>query len=143
MVASRQMKIPYYKGIGGERETGFGAIAKIIGRTKFPFFSNYVVSAAKRVGANLMELAAPETAEVVSGRKSSESAAKIARRQTFRKQMGSGSKQRRVIPTKPTKQASRSRRGNFTNISHESCQTIFSNKLCGSFWKSSRESPSS
>ena len=89
---------------------------------------NYIVPAARHVGADLLEFAVPEIAEVVSGRKNFKTAAKSVGRQTLRKQLGSGSRKRkgaigvrqasRVIPTKPEKQISRSRRDIFTNISH-------------------------
>ena len=116
MVASRQVEIPYYRGVGRQRGRGFGALAQVIGRTAIPFLQKYIVPAAKRVGADLLEFAVPEIAEVVSGRKNFKSAAKSVGKQTLRKQLGSG-KQGRVIPTKSTKQSSRSRRDIFTNIS--------------------------
>ena len=83
----------------------------------------------------MLEFAAPETGEVIIGRKSLKSAAKSVGKQILKKQLrqGSrrwkgavgvreagrqgGSKQRRIIPTKSTKQSSRSRRDIFTNIS--------------------------
>ena len=71
-----------------------------------------IVPAAKRVGADSLEFAEPEIAEVVSGRKTFTTAAKSVGRQTMRKQLGSGSKRRTastVIPTKSAKQISRSR----------------------------------
>ena len=80
-----------------------------------------MVLAAKRVGADLLEFAAPEIAEVFSGRKKFKTAAKSVGRQTRRKQLGSGSWKRtasRDIPTKSAKRISRSRRDIFTNISH-------------------------
>ena len=117
MVASRLVEIPYYRGVGRQRGRGFGALAQVIGRTAIPFLRKYVVPAAKRVGADLLEFAAPEIGEVISGRKSFKSAAKCVGKQTLRKQLGSGTKQRRIIPTKSTKQSSRSRRDNFANIS--------------------------
>ena len=117
MVASRQVEIPYYRGVGRQRGWGFGALAQVIGRTAIPFLRKYIVPAAKRVGADLLEFAAPEIGEVISGRKSFKSAAKSVGKQTLKKQLGSGSKQRRIIPTKSTKQSSRSRRDIFTNIS--------------------------
>ena len=124
MVASRQIEIPYYRAVGRQRGRGFGALAQVIGRTAIPFLRKYVVSAAKRVGADLLEFAVPEIAEVVSGRKNFKTAAKSVGRQTLRKQSGEGShrqmrgsKQRKIFPTKPTKQASRSRRDIFSNIS--------------------------
>ena len=60
-------------------------------------------------------------------------------KQTLKEQLGSGSKQRKIIPIKSTKQSSWSRRDIFTNISRSSCQTtIFGTKP---LWKSWRESP--
>ena len=128
MVVSRQVEIPYYRGVGRQRGRGFGALAQVIGRTAIPFLRKYVVPAAKRIGADMLEFAAPEIGEVISGRKSFKSAAKSVGKQTLRKQLGEGegsrrrtvsrsSKRRRIIPTKSTKQSSRSRRDIFTNIS--------------------------
>ena len=57
----------------------------VIGRTAFPFLRKYIVAAAKREGADLLEFAAPETAEVVSCRNDKKTAAKILGRQTLRK----------------------------------------------------------
>ena len=71
-----------------------------------------IVPAAKRVGADSLEFAEPEIAEVVSGRKTFKTAAKSVGRQTMRKLLGNGSKRRTastVIPTKSAKQISRSR----------------------------------
>ena len=117
MVASRQVEIPYYRGVGRQKGRGFGALAQVIGRTAFPFLREYIVPAAKRIGADMLEFAAPEIREVFSGRKSFKSAAKNVGKQTLKKQLGSSSKQRKIIPTKSTRQFSRSRRGIFTNIS--------------------------
>ena len=47
----------------------FGALAQVIGRTAIPFLTKYIVPAAKRVGADLLEFAVPELADVVSGKK--------------------------------------------------------------------------
>ena len=128
MVASRQVEIPYYRAVGRQRGRGFGALAQVIGRTAIPFLCKYIVPAAKRVGADLLEFAAPEIGEVISGRKPFKSAAKSVGKQTLKKQLGEveGSRRRtasrkktgsKIIPTKSTKQPSRSRRDIFTNIS--------------------------
>ena len=119
-VASRQVEIPYYGGVGRQPGRGFGALAQVIGRTAVPFLRKYIVPAAKRVGADLLEFAVPEIAEVVSGRKNFKTAAKSVGKQTLKKQLGEVSRKRtasRVIPAKSTKQISRSRRDIFTNIS--------------------------
>ena len=149
MDASRQVEIPYYRGVGRQHGRGFGALAQVIGRTPIPFLPKYIVQAAKRVGADLLEFAVPEIADVVSGRKKFNTAAKSVGRQTLRKQLDQGEGSRRavgsasvrqgsrrkgavgggeggsrkrtvsrVIPTKSTKQISRSRRDIFRNVSH-------------------------
>ena len=133
MVASRQVEIPYYRAVGRQRGRGFGALAQVIGRTAIPFLRKYVFPAAKRIGADMLEFAVPEIGEVVSGRKNFKTAAKSVGKKTLKKQLGEGEgsrrrkgtegvrqasrKHRRIIPTKSTKQSSRSRRDIFTNIS--------------------------
>ena len=62
MVASRQVEIPYYRGAGRQRGRGFGALAQVFGRTEIPFLRKYIVPAAKRIGADLLEFAVPESA---------------------------------------------------------------------------------
>ena len=57
MVASKQVQILFFRGIGQQRGRGFGALAQVIGRTAIPFVRNYIVPAAKRVGAHLLEVA--------------------------------------------------------------------------------------
>ena len=109
--------IQFYRGVGRQRGRGFGALAQVIRRTASPFLREYIVPAAKRVCADLLEFAVPEIAEVVSGRKNIKAPAKNVGRQTLRKKLGSGSRKRsasRVIPTKSAKQTSRSRRNIFT-----------------------------
>ena len=128
MVASRLIEIQFYRGVGRQRGPKFGALAKVIGRTAIPFLREYIVPAAKRVGAHLLDFAVPEIEEVVGGRKKIKAAAKSVGRQSLRKQLGEGSRRltggsrkriaSRVIPTKPAKQISRSQRDIFTNISH-------------------------
>ena len=136
MVASRQVEIPYYRAVGRQRGRGFGALAHVIGRTAIPFLRKRIVPAAKRIGADMLEFAVPEIAEVVSGRKNFKTTAKSVGKQTLKKQLAGGSrravrsasvrqgsrlkggsKQRRFIPTKSTKQSNRSRGDIFTNIS--------------------------
>ena len=117
MVASRQIKSPYYRGVGGQRVRGFGALAQVTGRTAIPFLLKYVVPAAKFIDDDMLEFAAPEIGDVISGKKSFKPAAKSVGKQTLKKQLGSGSKQRKILPKKSTKQSRVSRRDIFTNIS--------------------------
>ena len=136
MVASRQVEIPFYRGVGRQRGRGFGALAQAVARTAVPIFHKKIVPTSKRVGAELLEFAAPEIAEVVSGRKKFKRAAKRVGRQTSRKQLGSGSRKRtasRVIPTKSAKKISRFRGDIFTNISHYSYRVIFGTNLFRQF----------
>ena len=102
MVASRQVEIPYYRAVGRQRGRGFGALAQVIGRTAIPFLLKYVVPAVKRIGADMLEFAAPEIGEVFRGRKSFKTVAKSVGKKTLKKQLGEGKKQRKIIPTKST-----------------------------------------
>ena len=85
MVASRQVEIPYYRAFGRQRGRGFGALAQVIGRTAIPFSRKNIVPAAKRIGADMLEFAAPEIREVYSARKSFKSAAKSVGKQGLKK----------------------------------------------------------
>ena len=107
MVASNTLELPYYKGIGRQRERGFGALAQVTGRTAIPFLKKNIFPAANRVVADLLEFAVPEVADVVSRRKYFKTAAESVGRQTLRKQLGGG-KQKQSIPVKSLKRSSRS-----------------------------------
>ena len=69
------------------------------------------------MGADLLEFAVPEVADVVSGKKNFKTAAKSVGRQTLRKQLGDG-KQKRSIPVRSLKRSSRPRKDIFTNIAN-------------------------
>ena len=94
MVASRQVEIPLYRSSSRQRGLGLGALAQVIGKTAIHFLRKIFVPAAKRVGADLEEFAAPEIAEVLIGVKNSERAAKSVGKQTSSKHLDSGSKKR-------------------------------------------------
>ena len=57
--ASRQVEIPYYRGVGRQRGREFCAFAQVIGRTAIPLLCKYVVPAAKCIGAGMLEFPAP------------------------------------------------------------------------------------
>ena len=146
MVASRQVEIPFYGGIGQLRGLGFGALEQGIRITAIPCLRKYIVPATKRVCADLLEPAVPGIAFVVSGRKKFKTTVRSVGRQTLRKQLGSGGRKgnaSRIIPTESAKLANRLRRDIFANISHYSYRVIFNTNLCGSLSKPWRESPSS
>ena len=56
-------------GFSRKRGCGFGALAQTIGTTAISFLRPYVVLAAKTVGADLIELAAPEIGNVLAEKK--------------------------------------------------------------------------
>ena len=119
MVASREVELPYYKGVGRQRGRGFDALAQVIGRTVIPFLKNYVVAAARRIGADMLGFAVPEIADVVSGKQNFKPAAKNVGRQTLKKQLGGGGRKRsasELIQSKSKKWNSRSRKDIFTNV---------------------------
>ena len=104
MIASRQVEVPFYRGVCRQRGRGFGALAQAIGRTAILFLHKYIVP--KCASADWLKYAARKIAEVVGGRKNFKTAAKSVGRQTLRKQLSSGSRKRtasRVIPTKSAK----------------------------------------
>ena len=134
MVASRQIEIPFYRRIGRKCGRGFGALAQIIGTTAIVFLRKHIVSAAKRVGAALLDFVVSEIADVVSGRKNFKTAAMSGGRRTLRKQLCSKKrKSSRVISTTSAMQSSCSRGYIFTNISHSSCRVIFGTSLLWQF----------
>ena len=69
MVAENSADFPIFRGHTRQRGRGFGTLAQTLGRTAIPFIKKCIVPAAKRIGAALFEIAAPEIEEVVSGSK--------------------------------------------------------------------------
>ena len=83
MVAQTSPDFPIFRGHARQRGRGFGALAQTLGRTAIPFIKKYIVPAAKRIGADLYEIAAPETGEVVSRRKNSKHLQKMWEQKQF------------------------------------------------------------
>ena len=79
----------------------------------------------KRKGADLLEFAAPGIADVPSGRWKFKTVAKSVEKHIRRKEIVSGSKQRRIFPTKITTETSRSCLGVLTNFSRWPCYLNF------------------
>ena len=80
-----QLIFPIFCGHARRRERGFDALAQTLGRTAIPFIKKYIVPGAKRIGADLIEIAAPEIGEVVSGRRKLETISKDVGTKTVRK----------------------------------------------------------
>ena len=70
----------------------------------------YVVPAAKRVGADLIDIAAPEIGKVLSGKKKFKSVAADVGKKTLRKQLGGGKVRKRRIFRRIPPKTSRRRR---------------------------------
>ena len=90
LVAQSPANFPIFRGHARQRGRGFGALAQSLGRTAIPFIKKCKVPAAKGIGAELLEFAAPEIGEVVSGRKILKTFAKDVGTKTVRKQLGGG-----------------------------------------------------
>ena len=88
IVAQSSANFPIFCGHARQRGTFFGALAQTLGRTAIPFIKKHIVPAAKRIGADLFEIAAPEIGENVSGRKKLKTFAKDVGTKTIRKQLG-------------------------------------------------------
>ena len=120
MVAQKSADFPIFRGHARQRGRGFGALAQTLGRTAIPFIKKYIVPAAKRIGADLFEIAAPEIGEVVSGRKKLKTFAKDVGTKTVRKQLEGGKKKSKrktkSISRKSRSKNSRSRKDIFDNI---------------------------
>ena len=106
MIASNTFELLYYKRIGRQRGRGFGVLVKVIGRTANPFLRKYIVPAEKRVGADLLEFALPEVADVLAETKIS-------------KLLPKACEDRQTWEVKNLKRSSRSRREIFTNIANK------------------------
>ena len=117
-----QVEILFYRGTGREHGRRFGALAQVVGKTAIAFLRKYIVPAAERVVADLVEFAAPEFADVVSGRKSFNTATKILGKLTLREQLGSSSRKKRMkaesFQQNLQNKVNRPRRVVFTNHSH-------------------------
>ena len=111
--------LPYFRGYSRQRRRRFGALAQTIGRTAIPLLRRYVVQAAKRVGADLLDIAAPEIGNVLTGKKKLKSLAADVGKKTLRKQLGGGKVRKgciiRRIPPK-TSRRRRTRRDNFSKL---------------------------
>ena len=94
MVASRQVGIPYYGGVGRQRGRGFGALAQVIGRTAIPFLRKYIVPAAKRMGADILDLPHQRLESLLAVENISNRLQSVKGEQNWRKQLGGGSRRR-------------------------------------------------
>ena len=120
MVAQSSIIFPIFRGHAKQRGRRFGALAQHFGRSAISFIKKCIIPAAKRIGADLFEIAAPDIGEVVSGRKKLKTFAKDVGTKTVRKQMGGGKKKSerrtRVIFRKNSSKISRSLKDIFDKL---------------------------
>lgn len=111
--------LPYFRGTQRQRGRGIGALAAVLGRTAIPFVRKFVVPAAKRIGSNLLEAAAPDIGDLIVGKKKIKSFAKDVGSRAIRKQLGGGKRKKKaakVIKRKTPTKNSRSRADFFKNL---------------------------
>ena len=150
MVASRQVEIPYHRGVGRQREMVLALLHKLLGELQFPFLRKYVVPAAKGIGADMLDFAMPEIAEVVGARKNFKTAAKSVGKKTLKQQLGEGkgtaggrpvnrgkSFQQNLLHTPVGREETFLKTFLVDHVKQQFSVPIF----CGSVWKSWRESP--
>ena len=88
MVAQNPADFPNFRGHARQRGRGFGALAQTLVRIAIPFIKKHIVPAAKRIGADLFEIAAPEIGEVFSGRKNSKLLQKLLKQKQIENSWG-------------------------------------------------------
>ena len=125
--ASRQLEIILFRGFSRQCGRELGALGQVFGKTAISFLPQFNIAAAKRVGIDLLEFAAPKFEGIVSSRKNFRMIAMIVGRKTLRKQLSSvsrkgkpaiGKQQKcKTIPVESAKQSSCSRNETFTNNS--------------------------
>ena len=131
MVASRQVEIPYHRAVGRQRGRGFGALAQVIEELQFPFCVNVSSQQQNAWVLTCWSLLRQRLERLLAVENLSRRLQRVWESKLWKNIWGKGaegvrqggSKQRIIIATKSTKQSSRSRRDNFTNISRWSCQT--------------------
>ena len=112
-----QASIPYYR--TRQRGSGFGTF---VGRTAIPILRKFVLPAAKRIGKELIQEAAPELLDVVSGKTKPKQALKNTAKKTVRKQFAGGrvkkskTQKKRVIRNNTRKRNSRIRKDILGNL---------------------------
>ena len=95
MVALGEVEILFYRGVGRQRGRGFGALAQFIRKIAIPFLKNYLVPAARRIGADMLGFAVREIADLVSGNQKFKAAAGNVGRQTLKENNSGGGRRKR------------------------------------------------
>ena len=142
MAASRQLQVPFYRGIRWQHARVFDAPAQVIPRTAIPLLRKKIVQAAKHVGADLLELVWPEH-PVVGGWKNSKKLEWVWEGEPWENNRlvvlsRAGSLQQNL----PSKSVGRVETF-LQKCLVDQVKNFSIPNNCGSFWKAGRESPSS
>ena len=143
MIESRQVEFPYYRAFERQRGRGFGALAQVTGRTAIPFLRKYIVPAAKRIGADMLDFAASEIGKVFSGRKSFKTAVKSVGKKLWKNNWVKGTAVNRGESFQQNllnNPVGREEIFSQTFLVEHVKQHISVPTFCGSVWKSWRES---
>ena len=97
---NQESSLPYFSGHYRQRGSGFGALASGIGSIALPLARKIILTAAKRVGKELLLQSVPELMDVVSKKKSAKQLLKNTNSKTVKKQTG-GSLALRMRQKKP------------------------------------------
>ena len=139
MVAQNSANFHIFRGHARQRGRSFGALAQTLERTAIPFIKKSIVPAAKRIEADLFEIAAPEIGEIVSGRRKFKTFANDVGTKTVRKHLGGGKKKSkrrtRSISRKSRLKTNRSRENIFDNLKRVKIKVIFGTELLQIFYK--------
>ena len=100
-VAKNSANFHIFRGQARQRGRGFGALAQTLGRTAIPFIKKFIVSAAKKNGAGLFEIAASEIGENVSGQKKTQNICKRCWNKNSSKSVGRWKKNPSVKQEEP------------------------------------------
>ena len=80
---SNQASLSHFSGYYRQRGSGFGALARGIGRFALPLAKKYLLPAAKTIGKELIAQGTPEIMEVFKKRKTPRKAIKATVRKNF------------------------------------------------------------
>ena len=107
--------LPYFSGHYRQRDSGFGALASVIGRIVLPLARKFIIPAAKRVGNKILLQSVPELMDVVSKKKSPKQTLKNTISNTVKKLTGGSlalrMRQRRMNRRRSKRLGSKARKG--------------------------------
>lgn len=95
-----QDSMPRFSGHYRQRGSGFGALAKGIGRVALPIAKKVLWPLAKRIGREFITQGTPELFEIAARTKTVKQGLKSAVKNTAKKQLGGGKRQKKQTKKK-------------------------------------------